>query len=85
MTAMSVWKELGRFLERSTPLLEEALKSLQDTRTILASLRPTLDALPELVRETHGLVTDARALLRELSPILVDLTRRTLAELRDES
>ncbi len=81
---MSVWKELGRFLERSTPLLEEALKSLQDTRTLLASLKPTIEALPELVRETHGLVTDARALLRELSPNLVEISRRTLGELRDE-
>ena len=79
-----MWKELGRFLERSTPLLEEALKSLQDTRTLLASLKPTIEALPELVRETHGLVTDARALLRELSPNLVEISRRTLGELRDE-
>ncbi|HEX5059701.1 MAG TPA: hypothetical protein VFV99_10095 [Kofleriaceae bacterium] len=80
---MSVWKELGRFLERGTPLLEEAVKSLQDTRALLALLRPTVEALPDLVSDTRGLVGDARALLRELSPLLVDLTRRTLAELRD--
>lgn len=73
---MAVWKELGRFLERSTPLLEEALRSLQETRVLLAGLRPTIDALPELVRETHGLVVDVRALVRELSPVLLDLTRQ---------
>ncbi len=73
---MAVWKELGRFLERSTPLLEEALRSLQETRVLVSALRPTVDAMPELVRETHGLVVDVRALVRELSPLLVDLTRQ---------
>jgi hypothetical protein len=67
---MSTWKELGRFLERGTPLLEAGLESLKDTRALLAALRPTVDALPGLVRETHGLVTDARALLREISASL---------------
>ena len=80
---MSVWKELGRFLEHSTPLLQEGLASLKDTRGLLASLKPTVDALPELVRETQGLVVDARSLLREVSPLLVELTRHTVAELRE--
>ena len=71
---MAVWKELGRFLERSSPLLEEALRSLQETRVLLTSLKPTVDALPALVRETHGLVVDVRALVRELSPRLIELT-----------
>jgi hypothetical protein len=75
---MSVWKQLGQFLEHSTPLLQEGLASLKDTRALLASLKPTVDALPELVRETQGLVVDARSLLRELSPMLVKLTRNTL-------
>lgn len=69
---MSVWRELGRFLERSTPLLEEAVRSLQETRELLAGLKPTVEALPALVRETHGLVVDVRALVRELSPLLLD-------------
>lgn len=83
MRAMAVWKELGRFLERSSPLLEEALRSLQETRKLMAGLQPTIDALPGLVRETHGLVVDARALLKELAPLLIDLTRRTRDELGD--
>ncbi len=69
---MSVWRELGRFLERATPLLEEAVRSLQETRELLSGLKPTVDALPVLVRETHGLVVDVRALVRELSPLLID-------------
>jgi len=73
---MAVWRELGRFLEHATPLLDESLASLKDTRATLASLRPTLDLLPDLVRETHGLVADARVLLRELSPLLIDMARR---------
>ena len=60
---MSVWKELGRFLERGTPLLEEGLKSLQATNALLAALRPAADAAPELIRETHKLVVDTRGLL----------------------
>jgi hypothetical protein len=76
---MAVWKELGRFLERSNPLLEEGLHSLKETRALVAKLQPTVDALPELVRETHGLVVDARSLLRELSPLLVDLARQASA------
>ena len=79
---MSVWKELGRFLEHSTPLLDEGLKSLKATNELLAALRPTVDATPELVRETHRLVVDARALLKDLAPVLLELTQRTLAQVR---
>jgi len=75
---MSLWKDLSRFLEHSTPLLQEGLESLKDTRALIASLKPTVDALPELVSETKGLVVDARSLLRELSPMLVRMTRNTL-------
>lgn len=79
---MSVWKELGRFLERSTPLLEEGLKSLKATNDLIVALRPTVEATPELVRETHRLVVDARALLKDLGPVLLELTQCTLAQLR---
>jgi hypothetical protein len=78
---MSVWKELGRFLESGTPLLEEGLKSLKATNELLEGLRPTVEATPELVRETHRLVVDARGLLKELAPVLIEISRRTVAQL----
>jgi hypothetical protein len=68
---MAVWKELGRFLERGTPLLEEGLKSLKATNELLVALRPTVDAIPALIAETQQLVVDVRALVKELGPLLV--------------
>lgn len=80
---MSVWRELGRFLERGTPLLEEGLKSLKATNELLVALRPTVEAMPELVAETHRLVVDVRALVKELGPLLVEISGHTLKGLRE--
>ena len=75
---MAVWKELGRFLERSAPLLDEARASLQESRDALVALKPSIEALPELVRETHLLVVEVRKTATALGPLLVELAKKQL-------
>lgn len=76
---MAFLGELGRFLEKGTEVLTEVSATLRDARETLGVLRPTLDALPGLVRETAGLVRDARSFLGAMTPLLAQAASKTLA------
>ena len=61
---MVLFEQLGRFLEQGAVTLDEVRALLKDARETLALLRPTVEALPGLVRETHELAKRAQLSLK---------------------
>ena len=73
-----MFETLNRFLELGIATLGDVRALLGDARQTLAALRPTVDGLPLLLRETQGLVADARRLSTQLSPVIAELAKRGL-------
>jgi hypothetical protein len=66
---MSIFEQLGRFLEHGSEVLREVSLLVKDSREALAVARPALESMPALVEETRGLVAETREAVRVLSPL----------------
>jgi hypothetical protein len=57
---MALFEQVGRFLEQGVVTLDDVRASLKEARDTLVALRPTVEALPALVRDTHALVIELK-------------------------
>jgi hypothetical protein len=81
---MAMFEQMSRFFERATHTLEDVAGALHEARAMLVALRPSVEALPQLICETQGLVSEARRALAEGRPIVLEVARHTREWLAEE-